>query len=302
MPEILPIKIDPNLCAGCGLCIDVCPFRNLSLINGKATLEGEHCISCGHCAAVCPEDAIEAPAIEGGMADYNTFSIDRKWLPHGQYDTAGLVSLMSSRRSCRNFLDKPVDSALLEDLVKIGATAPSGTNSQLWTFTILPTRKAVLAFGGHVASYFMKLNALAEKYLLRTALKFAGKGELDEYYHKYYPIVKKAMDEWAESGRDRLFHGASSVIAVGMQPGASCPAEDALLATQNILLASHSMGLGSCLIGFAVSAIKQEPEIKRSLGMPADETVYAVIALGYPNESYRTIAGRKMAVIRYFEG
>jgi nitroreductase len=62
------------------------------------------------------------------------------------------------------------------------------------------------------------------------------------------------------------------------------------------------MGLGSCLIGFAVSAIKEAPQIKRAIGIPAEETVYAVIALGYPDESYETVAGRRKVELRYFEG
>jgi nitroreductase len=110
------------------------------------------------------------------------------------------------------------------------------------------------------------------------------------------------LEEWEVSGKDRLFHGATAAIIVGSKPGASCPTEDALLATQNILLAAHSMGLGSCLIGFAVSALKESPAIKSSIGIPDDETVYSVIALGYPDESYEAVAGRKKAETRYFEG
>lgn len=110
------------------------------------------------------------------------------------------------------------------------------------------------------------------------------------------------LEEWEVSGKDRLFHGATAAIIVGSKPGASCPTEDALLATQNILLAAHSMGLGSCLVGFAVSTLKESPAIKRSIGIPDDETVYSVIALGYPDESYEAVAGRKKAETRYFEG
>lgn len=87
-----------------------------------------------------------------------------------------------------------------------------------------------------------------------------------------------------------------------LQAGASCPAEDALFATQNILLAAHSMGLGSCLIGFAVEAMKRDPSIKRAVGVPDEEVVYAVIALGYPDEIYQRVTGRKKVTPRYFEG
>jgi nitroreductase len=209
---------------------------------------------------------------------------------------------MGSRRSCRSFIDRPVDRSVLEDLIKIGITAPSGTNSQQWTFTIVLTRTAVTTFASHISSFFKKLNAMAEKTFLRMALKLIGKGELDQYYRNYYPLVRTAIEEWEESGKDRLFHGAAAAIVVASKPGASCPAEDALLATQNILLAAHSMGLGSCLIGFAVSAMKEAPEIKQWIGIPADETVYAVIAVGYPAETYETVGGRKKAETRYLAG
>jgi len=296
------IEIDRNRCSGCGLCITVCPTGTISLIDGKAAASGEESISCGHCEAVCPQAAIRVTAIDEGMSQYKTFTPEKQWLPPGNYSTPGLVQLMASRRSCRCFTSRPVDRAILEDLIKIGITAPSGTNSQAWTFTILPTRKAVTAFAGHIASYFGKLNATAEKTLLRLFLRLIGKGELDAYYRGYYRKIREALEGWHGSGRDRLFHGSTAAILVGSRPGASCPAEDALLATQNILLAAHSMGLGSCLIGYAVAAMKRDPLIQQSVGISAEEEIHAVIALGHSDEVYQRVAGRRKVTPRYFEG
>ncbi len=296
------IEIDAGLCSGCGACVSVCPSGTISLAGGKAAFSGEACIACGHCEAVCPASAIRVMAIDAEMSQYKTFNADTEWLGPGKYDTAGLVRLMASRRSCRCFSEKPVNRSILEDLVKIGITAPSGTNSQTWTFTILPTRQAVMSLAGQVAGYFGRLNATAEKTLLRLFLKLIGKGELDAYFRGYYQKISDALEEWQTAGKDRLFHGATAAIVVGSRPGASCPAEDALLATQNILLAAHSMGLSSCLIGFAVAAMKKDPSIQRHLGIPPEEAVHAVIALGYSEEVYQQTAGRKRPVQRYFEG
>jgi len=296
------IEIDGDLCSGCGLCEEVCPTDTISLTEGKATASGEQCISCGHCAAVCPQEAIRVAAIDEELSRYKTFTAEKQWLPPGNFNTSLLVQLMASRRSCRHFTERPVERAVLEDLMKIGITAPSGTNSQLWTFTILPTRKAVKSLAGHVSSFYERLNATAEKTLLRSFLKLIGKGELDAYYRGYYRMVKEALEEWHESGKDRLFHGSTAVIIVGSEPGASCPVEDALLATQNILLAAHSMGLGSCLIGFAIVAMKRAPSIQRAIGIPAEEEIHAVISLGYSDEVYQRVAGRKKLTQRYFEG
>ena len=300
--EAHKIEIDRDRCNGCGLCVTVCPTGTILLREGKATASGGESIFCGHCEAVCPQEAIRIHEIDTEMSEYKTFTAEKQWLPPGKYNISLLVQLMASRRSCRNFTDQPVERALLEDLTKIAITAPSGTNSQSWTFTILPRRKAVQEFAECVASFFERLNTTAEKTLLRTFLKLIGKGELDAYYRGYYRKIKEAIKEWHGLGKDPLFHGSTAAILVGSKPGASCPAEDALLATQNILLAAHGMGLGSCLIGYAVAAMKKDRSIQRSIGIPAEEEIHAVIALGYTDEVYQRPAGRKKVTPRYFEG
>ncbi len=296
------IEIDRNLCIGCGACISVCPTGTISLVDGKAAVTGPESISCGHCEAVCPEGAIRVIAIDQEMSRFKTIIAEKQWLAPGKYSTSGLVQLMASRRSCRCFTAKPVDRSILEDLVKIGITAPSGTNSQAWTFTILPEREAVTCLAGQVAAYFRRLNATAEKTMLRLFLKLIGKGELDAYYRGYYSKIKLALEQWQGESKDLLFHGSTAAIIVGSRPGASCPAEDALLATQNILLAAHSMGLSSCLIGFAVAAMKKDRSIQQTLAIPLEEQIHAVIALGYSDEVYQRTTGRKNVTLRYFEG
>ena len=293
--------IDQEKCTGCGLCLTVCPDRTLSLLGGKAMVSGERCLACGHCRAVCPTQAITVPGLEPEPV-FQTFTADNRYLPPGQGDPAQLVRIMLSRRSCRNYITRALDPLLLEDLVRIGTTAPSGTNSQAWTFTILPNRPAVERLGSLVAAYFAKLNRLAANPVLRTLLRLMGKPALANYYRRYHATIAQGLREWEEQGRDRLFHGATAAIVVGSHPGASCPAEDALLATQNILLAAHAMGLGSCLIGFAVAAMAKNPTIQRTLGIPDDEAIHAVIALGYPAEPYQRFTGRKPLTPRYFSG
>lgn len=292
--------IDQEKCTGCGLCLTVCPDQTLSMLRGKAVASGDRCLACAHCRAVCPTQAITVPGLEHDLF-FHTFNADNGYLPPGQGDTPQLVRLMLSRRSCRNYKNRALNPELLEDLARIGATAPSGTNSQGWTFTILPHRPAVETLGNLVAAYFARLNRQAANPLLRGLLSLLGKPALANYYHRYHQTIAQGLREWEEQGHDRLFHGAPAAIIVGSRPGASCPAEDALLATQNILLAAHTMGLGSCLIGFAVAAMAKAPKIQRALGIPDEEAIHAVIALGYPAETYQRLTGRKPVTSRYFQ-
>lgn len=291
--------IDDTLCTGCGLCVDICPKDTITMKEEKAVVTGPECIHCGHCLAVCPAEAVQVASLDPSLSAFKTFQPKDGWLPFGSGDIQDLVNLMQSRRSCRHFLEEPVPRDLLEDLVKIGITAPSGSNCQQWTFTILPDRAAVERLARGVGDFFGRLNRTAEKTWLRKGLELLGKPELEQYFRNHYPTVKEGLERWEKEGRDLLFHGAQATIVVGSRKEASCPAEDAILATQNMLLAAHVLGLGTCLIGFAVQAMGRDRSILRRIGMPDDETAYAVIALGYPKERYRRLTGRKQALVRW---
>ena len=290
--------IDPESCIGCGLCVEVCPAQTLSMREGKAVVSGTYSMACGHCEAVCPVQAIRVEALEHPFS-LSSVATDDRWLPYGEFDTVQLVRLMRSRRSCRNYKDKKIERRILEDLIKIGTTAPSGTNSQLWSFTILASREEVVLLGEQVARFFQKLNSMAGKPWLRLLSQVFGGDRLGTYYRRYYETVREGLLLWEHEGEDTLFHGATAVIIVGGSKSASTPLEDALLASQNILLAAHSLGLGSCMIGFAVEAICRDRQIRQVLKIPEDESVYAVIGLGYPAEKYHKAAHRKRTTPRY---
>ena len=291
-------RIDQDICIGCGLCVEVCPAGTISMQNGKAAVTGSYSMACGHCEAVCPVGAIQVEALQHPFS-LSCAALDGRWLEHGKPDTGQLVRLMLSRRSCRNYKDKEIDRMVLEDLVKIGTTAPSGTNCQLWTFTILSSRREVLRLGELMAGFFHELNRMAEKPWIRLISKMFYGDSLGRYFRRYYETVREGLLLWERDGMDTLFHGAVAAILVGGKKSASTPMEDSLLASQNILLAAHSLGLGSCMIGFAVEAIKKDRRIRKVLQIPDDESVYAVIALGYPAEKYHRTALRKKITPRY---
>ena len=292
-------QIDPQACSGCGLCASVCPSGVLALADGHIQVGQTGCIGCGHCGSVCPTGAVCAPGGDGWAERYGVVESQGALFAPGEFPAGKLVDLLRSRRSCRRFTDKPVSGPMLEDLLRAAVTAPSGTNSQVWTFTALTSRSAVLGLGQAVAGFFARLNKLAANPILRRVSALIGRPELENYYREHYASVAAALTDWERDRTDRLFHGATAVVVVGSRPGGSCPAEDALLATGNMLLAAHCLGLGSCLIGYAAEAMRHDRRVKDAAGLPRAEAVHAVVALGWPDVEFLRPTSRRRPSVRY---
>jgi len=56
--EGLEIQVATERCDGCGICVERCFIKSMTLQDGKAVV-GENCRGCGRCAIVCPKQAVK---------------------------------------------------------------------------------------------------------------------------------------------------------------------------------------------------------------------------------------------------
>jgi heterodisulfide reductase subunit A len=51
-------RVDVTRCAGCGQCVEACPYSAIALVDGVAAVSEYQCKGCGTCAAACPNKAM----------------------------------------------------------------------------------------------------------------------------------------------------------------------------------------------------------------------------------------------------
>jgi len=55
----MPVKVNKEICIGCGACEGTCPVGSIKLdAEGKAEADQSTCIDCGACVAGCAVEAI----------------------------------------------------------------------------------------------------------------------------------------------------------------------------------------------------------------------------------------------------
>lgn len=75
---------------------------------------------------------------------------------------------------------------------------------------------------------------------------------------------------------------APTGIVVSVDPRlSSCPIQDGSLAVQNMMLAAHALGLGTCWINPGLN----DEEVKVILNIPREQRLICALSLGYPTET-----------------
>lgn len=175
--------------------------------------------------------------------------------------------LLRERRSVRQFADRPVDPALVTRLIEAATWAPSPGNRQNWRFTVVSSpdirhRMATAARDGW-----------------QEALARAGAGAIaDELrgYVRNFDWFDAAPVAVAVSAREPdAFMG--HLLGERAEAVSGCSAA-AAMAAQNLMLAAHAAGLGSCCLTGPLAA---EDELRRLLGIEKRHRLVCIVVLGY---------------------
>lgn len=142
------------------------------------------------------------------------------------------------RRSIRKFLEKPVEHDKIVKILDAGRWAPSGGNTQPWRFIVVD-----------------------EKNLIKM-IKMFSPGMFSE------PSVLIVICRDIEEARRKGGEDGERFVSI----------VDISMATQNMMLAAHALGLGTCVIRSFDKNV-----VRKLLEIPENIEPELLLAIGYPS-------------------
>lgn len=183
-----------------------------------------------------------------------------------------------TRRSIRKYQDKEVEKNKLEAILQAGQFAPSGGNMQYNHFIVIQNKEILET-----------LNTLATSIL--------SKKEVTEDMYKSL----KASVLQAKQGTLQFTYNANILIIVANRKDHGNAMADSACAMENMMLAAHSLGLGSCYIN-QLRWLNTEPEMLSylyTLGLEKNEIPQASLIIGYSDGEPQTPLKREGNTITY---
>jgi nitroreductase len=183
-----------------------------------------------------------------------------------------IIRNMLTRRSVRRYAVQQVSEADLADILTAAQYAPCGSNSQFWHFFILQDGEVLEELNQLVRNAFAERVVDENTYVSIRGGKEAARRE-DYSFH---------------------YHAPTLVVVTNRKSYPNAMA-DCACALENMQLAAHSLGLGSCWIN-QLTWFGEDPAVRAvldRLGVPADEKVFGSLAIGHPTGSAGDAPARK---------
>lgn len=251
--------VDEEKCNRDGICVDACGRRLIEMEKADsvpvliAGLE-ELCINCGHCVAVCPTGALALHT----MRPEDCPQIKKELL----IDPEQAEQFFRSRRSIRNYKDRPVERDKLNKLIQVSGYAPSAHNGRPVHFLVIEDKAEVRRLSGLVVEWMRMM--IKEAPTLAKTLRF-----------------DRLVRLW-DVGKDPICRNAPHLIFAHANENARLANVDCILALAHAELMAPPLGLGATWAGYVMAATTSYPPLAEALNLPEGHKCFGVMMVGYP--------------------
>lgn len=306
--------LNQEICTGCGRCVTSCPIQLLELKDKKARPNERYdyfrCITCQNCVAVCPSGAVKiegdyrvdqgfwknAHLFEGTKTLPNPLGLAEN-TPFEEYadKLTETERVILRRRSVRMYKKKKVPRELVARVIEAGRFAPSAGNNQPWKFVVIDDADSLALINERCKKALKIVTWLtlphpwgkkktpgdksaslkAWQQALLPLLVTLKTGEVE-------PRARGGINAAASDPDYDIFFGAPCLILLlADKRGIGDIDLDIGICGQNMVLAAHSLGLGTCYVSLA-KAITFFKDLKKSLGIEEPFKIVTSLTLGWP--------------------
>lgn len=166
----------------------------------------------------------------------------------------GILECINSKRSIRVYEDEIIPEDILTDLIELGTKSSTGSGLEPWGFVVIQDKNEIDS-----------LSKMTKQYLLDNFEKYP-------YLHQY--------ENWLKNPQYSIFNHANTLLIIYGNVESHWYIYDCSLVAGNIMLAAHSMGIGTCWIGFAEHTLNTK-EFKEKYGVPEQYELVCPMSIGY---------------------
>lgn len=170
-----------------------------------------------------------------------------------------IIECINSKRSVRMYKNEPILEETIKELISIGTKASTGSGEEPWGFVVIRDKE--------------EINLLSE---------MTKKYDLDNL--EKYPYLKQ-YESWLSNPKFNVFNDANTLLIIYGNTQSHWYVYDCSLAAGNIMLAAHSMGIGTCWIGFAEHTLNTK-EFKMKYNVPEHYELVCPMSIGYMKDKF----------------
>ena len=191
-----------------------------------------------------------------------------------------LFDAIKGRKSIRRFKQTPVPDEDIRKILDAGRLAPSANNAQPWSFIVIKDRALLKKMAEAVREMVDRMVPYAESEKQAQRLT-AYKSNYYVFFENAPVVIAVVMESYVSTGL-LMRMGYSEEEAVRLRPHPGLQSVSA--AIQNMLLAIHALGYGSC---WMTGPLVAQEAFEKLLGYGKEKYIAALLPWGRPMRTRR---------------
>jgi nitroreductase len=186
-----------------------------------------------------------------------------------------VIDAIYNRRAVRDYLPQEIDQSVIQTLLDAAVHAPTAMQEEPWSFVIIQNENMLNRLSNSVKA-LIRSESQDDSQQARHGLDLMNNPDFHDFYN------------------------ASTLIIIYSKFRGQFVVADCWLAAENLMLAAYAKGLGTCVIGSAVSTLNT-PEWKAELGISAEMVAIAPMIVGLPAHETPPVSRKEPEILTWIK-